>query len=121
MEGIHTICDYAKCIHVKTAVGFVKDCESRVEHGHLENLVAFLLSAGKAHVHFPLGKLRLHLHECHFFTHEFKKVSCLEGLESLSLTVGIHCRLHEISDGNSRNFNGILKRQEDACPCPLLR
>ena len=45
MEGIHTVRNDAESVHIKSAVGLVENRESRVKHGHLEDLVTLLLTA----------------------------------------------------------------------------
>ena len=72
---IDTLCYYTQCINVQPTVGLVKKSKPGFEHGHLEYLVPFLFSTRKAHLHTPAHKRRIHLHNGHFLTHDFEKLS----------------------------------------------
>ena len=45
LELVHSFGHYAESIDIKAGVSLVKDGETRLEHSHLENLVAFLLAS----------------------------------------------------------------------------
>ena len=111
----------AQSIHIQSAVGLVKDGESRIEHGHLEYLVTLLLSSGEPYVYLSLCEFRLHLHKCHLLAKKLKEIACLERLETLACTMCIDGSLHEIRDGHTRYLHRILERKEYSCPCTLLR
>ena len=109
MKRIHTICHNAESINIKTAVCLVEDGESRVEHGHLEDLITLLLTSRETHIHLTLSKFRLHLNESHLLTHKFKEVSSLQRLKPLACTMSVYCSLHEICYSNSRYLHRILE------------
>ena len=108
-------------IHVQAAVGLVEDGQGRVQHCHLEDLIALLLSSGEAYIDLPLGKFRLHLDESHLFLHKFQEVTGFHRLLPRSLAPGIDGRLHEVGDGDAGDLDRVLERHENACPGPFLR
>ena len=49
-QRVHAVGDDAQRVDVEAGVGLVEDGELRIEHRHLEDLVALLLAAGEAFV-----------------------------------------------------------------------
>src|SRR5574344_1201747 len=64
----------AQCINIEARVGFIKNSQCGVEHGHLENLVFLLFASGKALVDRTVGKSSSHFNHFLFLVHEFKKI-----------------------------------------------
>ena len=65
-------------IHVQAAVSLVEYGQHRVEHRHLEYLIALLLSSGESYIDFALGEFALHLHHGHLLLHHLDELSWLE-------------------------------------------
>ena len=57
-QGVDAVGDDLQGVDVEAGVGLVEDAQLRLEHGHLEDLVALLLAAGEALVDRPLEQLR---------------------------------------------------------------
>ena len=77
-KGVHTVGHNLQGIHVEAGVGLVEYAEERVEHGHLEYLVALFLASAETDIHLALGKLSLHSHESHLVFQEFQELACAE-------------------------------------------
>jgi hypothetical protein len=56
---VHAIGDSLQRVDVEAGIGLVEDRQARLQHRHLEDLVALLLAAGKALVHRAMQQLVL--------------------------------------------------------------
>ena len=54
-------------VDVEAAISFIEHGIFRLEHGQLQNLGPFLLTAGKAFIDCPRGKGAIHSEKLHFF------------------------------------------------------
>ena len=120
-KGPDSVGDYLERVHVEAGIGLVEYAELRFQHGHLEYLVALLLSSRKAHVHVAFRKFPLHSHEGHLLLEQFQELARLDLGLSLSLASRVDGGLHEIGDADPGNLHGILEAQEDSGPRALLR
>ena len=119
-QTVHAVRHYAQGVHIEAAVGLVQNTQHRLKHRHLENLVALLFAAGKAHVHLSLGKFALHLHQGHLFLQELKELRGLELALACSLAPGVESGFHKVGDAHPGNLHRILEAQEYTCPGALL-
>ena len=113
-QHIEAFCHDAQSINVKAGVCFVKNTESRFEHGHLENLVALAFAAAKSFVDTAAHKVGVEPHELTFLFEEFKKFSGRNGLLSEIFALRINSGPHEVGHRDTRDFRRCLKRHEDA-------
>ena len=120
-EGIDAIGHNPESVYIKAGVGFVENAEHRVQHCHLEYLVALFFAAGEAYVHFPLGKFLLHFEEGHLLFLELQEFAGLELREAFGTPFCIYGGLHESGDGDSGDLNGILETEEKAGPGAFFR
>jgi hypothetical protein len=65
-------------IDVEAGIGLVEQRELRLEHGHLQDLVALLLAAREAFVDAAIEEALVHLHELHLLADQLQE---LEGVE----------------------------------------
>ena len=99
-------------VYVQARIGLVHDDVSRVEHQHLQDLVALLLAARKARVQVALHdalvpfqslqgglELAVELGEAHFLALAF---------------AGLHGEAQKVGDGHARDLDGILEGQKHA-------
>ena len=105
---------YPKGIHVQAAVGLVEDGQTGLEHGHLEDLVAFFLTAGEAHVDASGGERGVHLDDLHPAAHQLEEVGGVQGLEALVPAVLVDSGAHEVDVGHAGYLDGVLEAQEEA-------
>src|SRR4029079_15240436 len=95
--------------------------ELRLEHSHLENLVAFLFTAREAFVDRTSHETRFHLDD---FRALFQKILELEWIELFFaamfafLVVG---ETQKLRVRNTRHFDRILKRHKDAFTRAFIR
>ena len=113
LEFVHTPGHDAQGIDVETAVGLVENREAGLQHGHLENLVAFLLTARETLVDRAAGQLVVELDNRPFLAHEFQEVGSREGLESAILALLVHRRTHEVDHAHTRDFDRVLETEEE--------
>src|SRR5215470_320288 len=69
---------HAERIDVEAAVGLVEDGELRLEHRHLEDLVALLLTAGEAHVDGALQQILTDLQQLELGAHDLEELAGVE-------------------------------------------
>ena len=50
MQLIDAARDYSQRVDIQTGICFVKHCQLRFEHSHLQNFVALFLAAGESFV-----------------------------------------------------------------------
>ena len=120
-EFVDTFCHDAHGIDIETGVSLIEDRELRVEHRHLENLVALFLTAREAFVDTAARELRIELHQFTLLLHQLHKVGCLQRLLPLILTLGVDGSLHEVDHRHPRNLYGVLEREEQAFACTVFR
>ena len=105
-------------VDVQSRIGFVQDAELRLEKKHLEDLVAFLLAAGKAFVDGPVHQLSGHLHEFHLLLAEGEEIHCIEFFLAPMRADGIHRGLEEITVPHPGNLHRVLEGEEHTLASP---
>src|SRR5574337_488943 len=100
-------------IDVQSGVGLIQDRQFRVEYGHLEDLVPFLLPAREAFVERAIQEALIQLDELHFFLDEVEKVDGIQLFETTMLSYGIHSRLQEVTGAHSGDLDRVLEGQKD--------
>ena len=116
-QRVHAVRDDAQRVDVEARVGLVEDREPRLEHRHLEDLVALLLAAGEALVHGALQELLVHLDELHLLAHEGEEVHRVELALAARLADRVERGLQEVAVGDAGDLDRILEGEED----PLAR
>ena len=94
--------------------------ELRIEHGHLEDLVALLLAAGEALVDRPLEQVLAHVEELHLLLDELEERRGVELRQAAVLADGVDGRPEEVGVADAGDLDGILEGEEDALAGPLL-
>ena len=90
-------CGYdAQGVNVKTGVGLVEYAEGRLQHCHLEYLIALLLATREALVDRTAHQLLVYLHQLTLLLHQLDEVSGLHRLQSLCLATGVDGSLHKV-------------------------
>src|ERR1019366_7919543 len=69
-QAVDAPADDLERVHVETGVGLVEDGKARLQHRHLENLVALLLTAGESLVEIAVGEARVELEQLALFLEE---------------------------------------------------
>ena len=77
-QRVHAAGDDAQGVDVEARVGLVEDRERRLEHRHLEDLVALLLAAGEALVDRPLDQVLVDLDELRLLLDERQELDRVE-------------------------------------------
>ena len=106
----HPVGHHPQGVDVEPGVGLVEDGHLRLQHRHLEDLVALLLAAGEALVEVAVHERRVHLQSLHPLLHghvglDGAHVGSLAGLESLG---------QEVADRDAGDLLGVLEGQEQA-------
>ena len=114
MHLVHTVSHDTHCIHVETRVGFIEDRELWLEHSHLENLVALLLTTRETFVYRTASQLAVQFHQLALLAHQLHEFACVQWFQTLILALGIDSRTHEVGHGYARNLHRILEREEQA-------
>ena len=111
-ERVHALRDDLQRVDVEAAIGLVEQRVLRLEHRHLQDLVALFLAAGETFVDRARGERAVHLQQIHFLV-ELRVV--IGRLEFLAFgQARLHRGAEEIGDRHARDFARILKREEEA-------
>ena len=111
-HGVDALGDDLQRVDVEAGVGLVEDAVFRLEHHHLEDLVALLFAAGEAFVHRAGGEFPVHLEVVHL------RVEVLVVGDRVDFLALRQARLEggadEVGVGDAGNFGRILESEEDA-------
>ena len=105
---VHTLGHDAHGVDVQTRVGLVEDGERGFQHGHLEDLVAFLLAPTETFVHRAARELRVELHYLTFLVHQLLELHTFQLGQPLILALLVDSGLQEI---HIRNKTPKSRRQ----------
>ena len=120
-ESVDTFGDDAQSVNIQTAVGFVKNGETRFEHRHLENLVFLLLSSGEPFVDGTVVEFVGQFEHFLFLPHESKKFLRGKRFFSFVRPFLVECGSHEIGHAHAGYFDRILETEEHAGSGPHFR
>ena len=114
-ELCQSFADHADSITVQTAVCFIKNRKSRLQHGELQNLHAFLFAARETVVEVTASKFRVHSQFVHSLADFLAKLThpdqAFAFLAIRIADVG-NSMTKEVSDFDPGDYHGILKRQK---------
>ena len=111
-ERVHACGDDLERVDVETAVGLIEHRVGGLEHGHLENLAALLLSAGESLVHRARGEVAGNFEGIHL---RIELLVIVDSLEFLALReAGLQGRADEVGDGDAGDLHRVLKRKEES-------
>ncbi len=88
--------------------------ELRLEHRHLQDLVALLLAAGESGVHGAVQHRRIHVDELELLLHEIRELERIDLFLAARLADLVVRRAQEVRVRDARNLHRILEREEDA-------
>ena len=120
LEFIDALRHNTQCINIQARVRFIKNRKAWLKHSHLENLVAFFLSARKTFVHGAIGEAIVHTYQSLLLAHKAKELGCFERRLAFVLAFLIERSAHEIHNRYARYLHRILKREENAFACANL-
>ena len=110
-HGVDALCNDLEGIDVEAGVGLVEDAVFRIEHDHLEDLVALFLTAGEAFVDGAGGEFAIHLQQIHLGV-EVLVVG--DGVDFLTLgEARLERGADEVRVGNAGDFVGVLEGEEN--------
>src|SRR5690606_11879002 len=101
-------------------IRFIQNRELRLKQSHLQHFVALFFAAGKPFVHRAIEEFLTHSDNLHFFLHTLEEVHGVQFIQALMTTHSVDGGAEEICIRHARNFDGILKGQEDAGPGPFF-
>ena len=61
-QRVHAVRHQLQRIDIEAGIRFVENRQLRLQHSHLENLIALLLAAGEADVHGTVEQRLIHFH-----------------------------------------------------------
>ena len=121
LQFVYTLCHNTHGIYVKTRVGLVEDAQFGLQHSHLENLVALLLTTAETLVNRAVSQLRVELNNLTFLALQLQEFGSVHGLQSLILALLVDGSLHKVGHRYTWNLNGILERKEQPLVGTVLR
>ena len=118
---VHPFRNGPERVDVESGVGLVEHRQLRLEHGHLENLVALLLAAREPLVDRPAQQRRIEVEDLGFLFHERHELHGVELGKAAMLPLGVDGGLQEVRVVDAGNFHGVLERHEDALAGAIFR
>ena len=113
--------DLLQRIDVEARIGLVEDRQLRLQHRHLEDLVALLLATGEAFVDRAMQQLVGDLHDLQLLAHQLEELHRIELLLAARLALRVERRAQEVGVVHAGNLHRVLERQEHAGGGALLR
>ena len=95
--------------------------EPRLEHEHLQNLVALLLAAGETFVHATGEEALVHVHDLHLLAHEREEFERIDFGQAAMLARGIQRGLQQVDVVHARNLDRVLEPEKHAFVGALFR
>jgi hypothetical protein len=86
----------------------------RLQHGHLEDLVALLLAAGEALVDRAMQQLVGDLHHLELLAHQLEELHGIQFLLAARLALRVERRAQEVGVVDAGNLHRVLEREEHA-------
>src|SRR5579885_3236990 len=103
-------------VDVEAGVGFIEDGEPRLQHRHLEDLVALLLAAGEPFVDGATEETIIHLHQPDPLLDQLQKLDGVELRLAAVLADGVERGLHQVNVVDAGDFDRVLEGQKHALP-----
>src|SRR5690606_11277942 len=117
---VDAVRDEPERVDVEPAVGFVEDRELRLQHRHLEDLVALLLAAREPDIDRPLEELVADLEELQLLPDELEELAGVELRLAAAAPDRVEGGAEEVHVVHARDLDGILEGEEDPRPGPLV-
>ena len=110
----------AQRVDVEPAVGLVEDREARLQHRHLEDLVALFLAAGKPDIDGALQQVLADVEQLQLGAHDAQKLAGIElGLAAMA-ALRIDRGAQEIGVVHARDLDRVLEGEKHALARPLV-
>ena len=120
LQFIHAFGHDLQRVDVETGIRFIQDGQLRFEHGHLKNLVAFLLTAGEAVIDGAFQAVFRQMEDFHFLLNQLDELHGIEFGQAFVLAHFVERRFQEIGRVDARDLDRVLERQEDAFAGALI-
>ena len=121
VQLVDAVGDDAQGIDIEAGVGLVENRQSRLEDGHLQDLMALLLAAGEALVDSAFEEALVHLDERHPFADQLQEVDGVHRFLAAMLADLIEACAQEVGAVDSRDLHRVLEGQEDALAGAVFR
>ena len=119
-QAVDALGDDLEGIDVQPGVGLVENREGRLQHRHLEDLVALLLAAGEVLVHGAVQQLLPHLDHFRFLPHQVEKIDGVQLALAAMRADGVDGGFQQIDVVDPGDLHRILERHEHALARALL-
>ena len=113
-QGIHPFGHQFHRIDIQAGIGFIQDAHLGFQHGHLQDFVALFLATRKAHVHRTLEHFGINFQAFGLFAHQFQKIARRDFRLAARFALRIQSGAQKGHVAHARNFDRILKGQEQA-------
>ncbi len=117
---IDSLSDDAQGVDIQTTIRLVEDSELGLEHSHLEDLIALLLTTGEAFVDRAAGELVVQLDEFALLLHQLEELSSGQRIKTSGLATLIEGSTHKVHHADARDLDRILEAEEETAVCALL-
>ncbi len=120
-QGIDAIGDNLQRINVETAIGFIQYGKARVEHGHLQDFIALLLTTGEADINGTLQHIGRHAQFLGFRAHKFLERHGLDFVLTTLFADRVDRGTQEGGVRHAGNFDRVLEGEEETGCGALFR
>ena len=111
-KRVHARRDEAHRVHVEARIGLVEDAHARLQHRHLQDLVALLLAAREAHIDGPLEHVGVDREVLGLGAHELEEVRGRQLVLPAGLALSVERGAQERHVAHARDLDGVLEREE---------
>mmetsp|Transcript_26338 Transcript_26338/g.65483 ORF Transcript_26338/g.65483 Transcript_26338/m.65483 type:complete len:337 (+) Transcript_26338:1393-2403(+) len=120
LEVVDGLCGRLERVDVKSGVGLIQDDQIGVQHHHLQDLVALLLTAREAGVDAAVEEGRVEAELVELLKHLHRELNGVKVVQSLPLPPDVDGRTEEVRVGDASDLHRVLEGQEDAGEGPLV-
>ena len=112
-KPVDTVGHDAQRVDVETGVGLIEDCQTRLEHRHLEDLVALLLATREAEVDRAAHDLRTPLDHLELALEEIDEIHRVDLLLTSRLPQLVVRGAQEVGVRDAGDLDGVLEGKKD--------
>src|SRR5450759_3357481 len=120
-HGIDALGHDLQRVNVQARIGLVQDRQLRLQHGHLQDLVALFLAAREAFVHGAVHQLLVHVQQLQFLPEQGQEIDGIDLIQPTVFVDGIERRPEEVRVADTGYLYRVLEGHEDAFTGGLLR
>ena len=121
LQFVHTLGYNTQRINIKTGIRFIQNTQLRLQHSHLEDLIALLLTTAESLVYRTVCQFIIQFHHSPLLAHQLQELTGCQCREAFIFTLLVYRRTHKVHHTDSGNLHRILERQKQTFMTAILR